>query len=314
MVGWLLEYVGLVLDGEILSSNLMSECNNVSATDESLASIDVEDEEADLLLNFLSSLREQTKNQSAKLVADIQCLEADIKEVEKRRVSRVESFSNAKNVLGSPVDDSNMHPHKVQFQMGATTASSGRTLNEEKLMKNIDQLEHAYFSMRSSVELSDPNAARRSDVDILKVRDNVCQLQDEAGTVEKPRDCIGTFFEGLCKYARHSKFEVRGTLRNGDILNSANVICSLSFDRDENYFAAAGVSRKIKIFEFGALLNETVDVHYPLIEMSSRSKLSCVSWNNYIKNYLASTDYDGVVQSKKCQPFNMRHGNWFRYP
>ncbi|KAF6167597.1 hypothetical protein GIB67_031180 [Kingdonia uniflora] len=31
-------------------------------------------------------------------------------------------------------------------------------------------------------------------------------------------------------------------------------------------------------------------------ELSSKSKPSCICWNNYIKNYLTSTDYDGVVQ------------------
>ena len=74
------------------------------------------------------------------------------------------------------------------------------------------------------------------------------------------------------------------------------MICSLSFDRDEDYFASAGISKKIKIFDFNTLCNDCVDIHYPTVEMSNRSKLSCVCWNNYIKNYLASTDYDGVVK------------------
>ncbi|KAL5980709.1 ornithine decarboxylase antizyme with +1 programmed ribosomal shift Spa1 [Asimina triloba] len=68
------------------------------------------------------------------------------------------------------------------------------------------------------------------------------------------------------------------------------------FDRDEEFFAAAGVSKRIKIFEYNSLLSDTTDIHYPLVEMPNRSKLSCVCWNSYIKNYLASSDYDGVVQ------------------
>ena len=87
-----------------------------------------------------------------------------------------------------------------------------------------------------------------------------------------------------------------GIVRNTDFNNPANVICSLSFDRDEDYFAAAGISKKIKIFEFNALFNDSIDIHYPVVEMSNRSRLSCVCWNNYIQNYLASTDYDGAVK------------------
>lgn len=104
------------------------------------------------------------------------------------------------------------------------------------------------------------------------------------------------FFEGLCKFASYSRFEVCGSLKNGDFMSSTNVVCTLSFDRDEDYIAAAGISKKIKVFEFGALLNDSIDIHYPTVEMSNKSKISSVCWNNYIKNYLASTDYDGVVQ------------------
>lgn len=273
----------------------MFECNDVSTIDQSSAFIDEEDAEADLLLQFLSSLKEQNEKQAANLVENIQCLETDIEEVEKRHLWRVESISNAKDVQAN-FSGSDRHLHEVSTQIGTMSSWSVSSVNEERLMKNIDQLKNAYFSMRSNVKLSETNATIRSDVGVLKCRDNFYQFQDEAGTKEEPTDCLGDFYEGLCNYARYSKFEVRGCLRNVDILNSTNVICSLSFDRDEDYFATAGVSKKIKVFEFGALLNESVDVHYPLIEMSNRSKLSCVSWNNYIKNYLASTDYDGVVQ------------------
>ncbi|RWV78253.1 hypothetical protein GW17_00060807 [Ensete ventricosum] len=138
-------------------------------------------------------------------------------------------------------------------------------------MRNIDQLESAYFSRCSRIGTPEFIAAMRSDYDVLKIRDRCSQLLNDT---DEATDHLGTFFDGLCKFAQYSKFEVCGSLKNLDIVNSVNVICSLSFDRDEDYFAVAGVSKKIKIFEFGALLNESVDVHYPLIEMTSGSKLS----------------------------------------
>lgn len=70
----------------------------------------------------------------------------------------------------------------------------------------------------------------------------------------------------------------------------------LGFDHDEDYFATAGVSKKIKVYDFESLVNNSVDIHYPAVEMSNKSKISCICWNNYIRNYLASTDYDGVVK------------------
>ncbi|PWA34797.1 mitogen-activated protein (MAP) kinase, ERK3/4, Apoptotic protease-activating factor 1 [Artemisia annua] len=107
---------------------------------------------------------------------------------------------------------------------------------------------------------------------------------------------LGIFYDGLCKYARFSKFKVCGNLRKGDFSSSANVICSLGFDRDEDYLATAGVSKKIKVYDFHMLLDESADIHYPAVEMSNKSKISWICWNSYIKNFIASTDYDGAVK------------------
>lgn len=43
------------------------------------------------------------------------------------------------------------------------------------------------------------------------------------------------------------------------------------------------------------VLNDQADVHCPVVEMSTRSKLSCLSWNKYSKNHIASSDYEGIV-------------------
>ncbi|KAL0339490.1 UNVERIFIED_CONTAM: protein suppressor of phya 1 [Sesamum angustifolium] len=149
------------------------------------------------------------------------------------------------------------------------------------------------FCLRSHIPPAEIPDTDRLDKDVLRNR----EAQHNWPTIEeKHADHVGTFFDGICKFARYNKFKVCGTLRNNDILNSNNVICSLSFDREEEYIAAAGVSKKIKIFELDSLLDDSVDVHYPVLEMSNKSKFSCICWNNYIKNHLASTDYDGLVQ------------------
>ncbi|KAF6135992.1 hypothetical protein GIB67_006884 [Kingdonia uniflora] len=159
-------------------------------------------------------------------------------------------------------------------------ATSLSNMIEARLIINIDRLENAYFTMKS-------------------------QVQKEMN--QNPDDRLRMFFDSLCKYARYSTFEVCETLRNADHLNSANVIFSLSFDQDEDFFTAVGVSKKIKIFDFHNLLDDSIDIHYQVIELSSKSKLSCICWNNNIKNYLALTDYDGVVQiwdTCTCQGFS----------
>ncbi|KAG4117504.1 hypothetical protein ERO13_D12G235900v2 [Gossypium hirsutum] len=275
---------------DILQSEVLNGFQEVFA-EELSSSINQDDTESELLLHFLGLSKEQKQKHASKLMEDIACLEADIKEVEKRR-----HFSR-KPLTYSSINARECRHHSKEPPISEMHSSlyPFSSDNEMRLMRNINQLESAYFSMRSRVPFHETDSMRRPDKDLLKNRDNGHLTQNNE-EIPNPPDCLGAFFDGLCKYARYSKFEVRGIMRSGEFNNSANVICSLSFDRDEDYFAAAGVSKKIKIFEFNALFNDSVDVHYPVIEMLNKSKLSCVCWNNYIKNYLASTDYDGLVK------------------
>ncbi|XP_038875784.1 protein SPA1-RELATED 2 [Benincasa hispida] len=276
---------------EILESELINGMANVPAAEIS-TSIDEEDAESELLLQFLTSLNEQKQKHASKLVEDIRYLESDIEEVNKRHSSAKPLDKSGLSTVDRR-DDLILHGGYLNSDMHSQVYRISQT-NEERIAKNISQLESAYFSMRSKVDPSENDTAIRTDNDLLRTREN-CYLPQKDDE-RSHSDRLGAFFDGFCKYSRYSKFEVRGVLRNGDFNSSSNVICSLSFDRDEDYFAAAGVSKKIRIFEFNSLFSDSADIHYPAVEMFNRSKLSCVCWNSYIKNYLASTDYDGVVK------------------
>ncbi|XP_022928915.1 protein SPA1-RELATED 2-like isoform X2 [Cucurbita moschata] len=277
---------------EILESELINGIANVPAPELS-TSIDEEDAESELLLQFLTSLNEQKRKHASKLMEDIRYLESDIEEVNKRHSSAkaLDKSSLSNTVNGR---DSSIYHGGCLNSDGFSQVYTISHINEERIVKNISQLESAYFSMRSKVDPSKNDPAIRTDKDLLRARENCYLLQKD--DERSHGDRLGAFFDGFCKYSRYCKFEVCGVLRNGDFNSSSNVICSLSFDRDEDYFAAAGVSKKIRIFEFNSLFSDSVDIHYPAVEMFNRSKLSCVCWNSYIRNYLASTDYDGVVK------------------
>ncbi|KAL1546856.1 ornithine decarboxylase antizyme with +1 programmed ribosomal shift Spa1 [Salvia divinorum] len=259
---------------EILQSDLLSglETSTSPNNDEASCVEMVDDVELDILIHFLVTLKEEKLNKASDLLKALNFLDSDIKMVERWR-----SYSTAKDQFESPsssVYSTNMIKHK--------------------LLGNMKELENAYFSVKSSQLDEEMPHMTRSDSDVLRRRDHLSQ----GGTrrEEKHVERIGTFFDGICKFARYDKFEVCGILRNDDILSSNKVICSLCFDPEDEYIAVAGVSKTIKIFEFHSLLNDFADVQYPLLEMSNKSKFTCICWNNYIRNYLASTDYDGEVQ------------------
>lgn len=53
------------------------------------------------------------------------------------------------------------------------------------------------------------------------------------------------------------------------------------------------LQKRIKFYDYLAV-SDTVDIHYPCVEMVSNSKISCIAWNSYHKSILASSDYEGA--------------------
>jgi E3 ubiquitin-protein ligase RFWD2 len=106
---------------------------------------------------------------------------------------------------------------------------------------------------------------------------------------------LDQFREDLYKFSKYAGLQCKAILKHAEIPNISNIISSIEFDRDSEYIATAGVTKRIRIFEFGNVLESVLDTHYPVKEMVSPTKLSCLSWNSYIHNHLLSSDYEGVV-------------------
>lgn len=107
---------------------------------------------------------------------------------------------------------------------------------------------------------------------------------------------LDVFRESLIKFSRYTSLRPLATLNYAsDIQNSSTIVSSIEFDKDNEFFAIAGVTKRIKVFDYSEVIHDAVDIHYPCVEMVSDSKISCVIWNSYHKNVLASSDYEGAV-------------------
>ncbi|KAH0850269.1 hypothetical protein HID58_095686 [Brassica napus] len=146
-------------------------------------------------------------------------------------------------------------------------------LESSRLMRNFKKLESVYFATRyrqikaSASASKDKPLARYYSALSSDGKSSVSNLTQPDS---RQGGWIDPFLEGLCKYLTFSKLTVKADLKQGDLLNSANLVCAIGFDRDGELFPTAGVNKKIKIFE------------------CNRSKLSGICWNNYIKSQIAS--------------------------
>eukprot|EP00095_Tigriopus_kingsejongensis_P000169 maker-scaffold487_size158652-snap-gene-0.44 protein:Tk00169 transcript:maker-scaffold487_size158652-snap-gene-0.44-mRNA-1 annotation:"e3 ubiquitin-protein ligase rfwd2-like" len=107
---------------------------------------------------------------------------------------------------------------------------------------------------------------------------------------------LNQFSTSLSKFTKYSGIRVMANLNyTSDMYSNASIVSSIEFDKDAEFFAIAGVTKRIKVYDYNDVIRDMVDIHYPRAEMISHSKISCVSWNSFHKNQLLSSDYDGTV-------------------
>ncbi|CAH2311262.1 E3 ubiquitin- ligase COP1 isoform X2 [Pelobates cultripes] len=233
-----------------------------------------------ILMEFLKVARRNKREQLEQIQKELSVLEEDIKRVEEMSglysprsedstVPQVEPPSPSY----SSIIDSTEYSQPPGFSGNVQTKKQpwyNNTLasRRKRLTAHFEDLEQCYFSTR------------------------MARVSDDSRTVSQ----LDEFQECLSKFTRYNSVRPLATLSYAsDLYNGSSIVSSIEFDRDCDYFAIAGVTKKIKVYEYGTVIQDAVDIHYPENEMTCNSKISCISWSSYHKNLLASSDYEGTV-------------------
>ncbi|CAI9303732.1 unnamed protein product [Lactuca saligna] len=270
--------------------------------DERVAAIELKEriEEQELLLEFLSMMQKRKQEAANSMRSTVSVLTSDLQEVVKLQSSiniKLESNLNHRSIN----DDDPANPesrkrtrtitHEDEYQ---TSENRGNLISKTpRLMRNLRKLESAYFLTRRRAIKQE---IKPSKIDCKESIVSINDFSSRDRIVGRQNRWMNSFLDGLCKYLSFSKLKVKADLKQADLLSFSNLVCSLSFDRDGDFFATAGVNKKIKVFEYDSILNGNRDINYPVAEMGSNSKLSSICWNRYIKGQIASSNFEGVVQ------------------
>eukprot|EP01133_Synstelium_polycarpum_P001374 gene1374-1577_t len=168
------------------------------------------------------------------------------------------------------------------------------------LKKQISCLDHDIATIEAQKEsipdVFDNSVFMKDSSKEAQKEANETALAGDVNTPKKLSKGLLSFSRNLSRFTRFNDFRVITTLKYGDLFNTSSIVSSIEFDKDDEYFATAGVTKKIKVFEYAQIAaRDHVDVHAPVKEMTCRSKISCLSWNTYIKSQIASSDYEGII-------------------
>ncbi|XP_066588324.1 E3 ubiquitin-protein ligase COP1-like isoform X1 [Prorops nasuta] len=262
-----------------------------------------------LLHEFLKHLLQQKEEQRNQLHKEVALIKRDMEEVEsilrdvQSKCPRVEDLKKSSGNDTAQVSairkqminlidiiDSNMvrptenpttgnEPYvSTGSQKNEYTPGSTLAIRRKRMQAHFDDFVQCYFDSRAK--------------ELLLGHKSTTQTE----TGHSSSSGLDIFRENLVKFSRYTTLRPLATLHYcPDIFNKSTIVSSIEFDKDNERFAIAGVTQRIKVFDYSVVIRDTIDIHYPSVEMVSSSKISCVSWNSFHKGMLASSDYEGTV-------------------
>jgi len=242
----------------------------------------------EILKDFLHQVRKHKQEQMDLLNREIKWLDEDLDRVGKKITSHNTEYQTLSLPHVVPTTPTGPPPHAL--------SASSFPVDESSY-----DCQEGFNASRCGSQLtisSTTLAARRKRVHTHFEDLESCYFNLKHGRIscEKGDDTLGTFADNLLKFTRYSEFRPLATLSYAsDIYNGSSIVSSIEFDRDCDYFAIAGVTKKIKVFEYNQVVRDVVDIHYPVHEMTCNSKISSIAWSQYHKGMLASSDYEGTV-------------------
>ena len=249
-----------------------------------------------LLKEFLQHLKKQKDEQlfslqkeAAVIQADLDHVDQVLRQLEKPNISGSDSLSldgeNSSDCGVVPsIDRDQLHLDTGGFNLltdksvlsGEESSLPGR---RQRMHHHWGDLVTCYTNARIekllfSGEVEEPEPSR---------------AEEDTGGLEEFGSCLSSL-------TRYNTVRPLATLAyTTDMFNNSSIVSSIEFDKNQEFFAIAGVTKKIKIYDYNVVLKDMVDIHYPTTEMVCSSKISCISWSSFHKSTLASSDYEGTV-------------------
>mmetsp|Transcript_26947 Transcript_26947/g.37203 ORF Transcript_26947/g.37203 Transcript_26947/m.37203 type:complete len:1037 (-) Transcript_26947:170-3280(-) len=116
---------------------------------------------------------------------------------------------------------------------------------------------------------------------------------EQTSNMRKER--LKSFGEKLSNFVKFSEFELISEFSASQNSGVGETVCSSGFDRDDEFFATVGLNKKLKVFDYARVASPEAQVHCPVLEILTRSKLSSVCWSPYVKSHLVTSNHDGVA-------------------
>lgn len=235
----------------------------------------------EVLKEFLMESRARKEASVAALERELLFLDSDIQAV--RREIQLLSGTSAQAMETTYERGNGREKEVIVRAMEALGLTKiGALVSDEtkrrRVLRQFNELQNWYSRKRCT-----------DDVDADKLEKSMGEgtmLPSDSTTMEEFSALIDTF-------KRFSNATMAAELEaDSDVNASFAPISSIEFDSFEENFATAGVSKRIQFYNLERVLEGS---QQPADEITTRSKLTCLSYNKFTRQHIASSDSEGVV-------------------
>lgn len=250
-----------------------------------------------LLKEFLQKVRLHKLDEMRVLQQQLNLTETDLAAVEEMLQTHLSSYNELMQIHPSSNNDPPVnHNHVIIKPEPSTSMSTSHSNSSKQDGFNGSKYSNTHEDVPSLVVRRKRMLEHFNDLEQSYLNFRAKDLTFFAPGNAASRSGFDGFSDSLFKFSRFNVIRPLATLSYvNEHFNASNIVSSIEFDKDNEFFAIAGVTKKIKVFDYGNVIRDAVELHYPVAEMVCNSKISCVSWSFSHKNMLASSDYEGTV-------------------
>lgn len=275
-----------------------------------------------LLYDFLKHLQFQKKKRKEQIENELSLLEMDMAQVEEvlKDISiecsgiKVVQEDEIKKEDGETVDTETIEKTSNEAEQAKKTDTGNNSsketpetlayiLRKRRMLAHFDDFVKSYFAIRNrellTERIDEKSVVPEADSDKAGETDKASETdkKSEDGTLKKKQTPgLDVFRENLVRFSKYgSLHQIAAMNYSSDLQTNSTIVSTIVFDKDAEFFAIGGVTKRIKIYDYMAMVRDDGEMCFPVLEMTSKSKISCLSWNPQNKNVLAASDYNGAV-------------------
>jgi E3 ubiquitin-protein ligase RFWD2 len=164
---------------------------------------------------------------------------------------------------------------------------------QQKVREDLRHYPHLVSMMPNLENLYEYN--QNAMVAGMKRRAGAVDTYAESLNKKRREQYVDKVANTLLSISKHNKLKLEVEIPSGDMLQKSAIISSIGFNNKQEYFATAGVSKRIKIYDIQNVLEDRFRIPCPILELTWRTKLSDFDWNKHHAAQLATSDYDGMI-------------------